>query len=99
MIVSTTTSPAHNSSSARPMRRSTAPASVAPPDAGAASLRSMLTDMLCLDRRDEFVELAVIALCVFEERRVAAVVVQGNAGALDRGGGHFIGGRKDQRIV
>src|SRR5512144_522943 len=99
MSVSTTTSAAHSSSSARPMPRSMKSTSAAPPNARALPLRSMFTDMLCLYRRGELVEFAVEALSMFEERGVAAVVVPGDPGPLDGGRGHFRGDRQDQRVV
>src|SRR6187401_2577906 len=97
--VSTTTSPAHNSSSARPMWRSKRSTSDAPPAAGAPTLRSTFTDMLCLDRGGERVELVVEALRAFEERRVAAFVVPGNPGAGDGGCSHLRGRGQDQRVI
>src|SRR5438094_1633207 len=99
MSVSITTSAAHNSSSARPMPRSMTSISAAPPDACALPLRSMLTDMLCLYRRGEFIKFAVEALGMLEERGVPAVLVPGNPGPLDCGCGHFRGDRQDQRVV
>ena len=55
--------------------------------------------MLRLYRGDELVELAVEAVGMLDERRVAAIVVPGNPGALDCGGGHFRGARQDQRVI
>src|SRR6185436_18248387 len=84
------------------MPRSNPSTNAAPPDvrdAGAPALRSTFADMPFAYRRGEFVELAIEALRMLEERRVAAVVVPGNPRALDCGGGHLRGVGQDQRVV
>src|SRR5687768_12624055 len=91
MTISIATSTAVLASSSTPIARSRRARNVAVAGASATGAAP--------DPGHELRDLAIVARGVLVERRMAAIVIEREGGALDRRGGHLGGLRQDQLVA